>query len=133
MLEALEVAKEALQSVGLYDKGASYPHQLSGGRQQRVGIARALVLRPSVMLLDEPTSALDPEQIGGVLEVIRGLVKQHVTMIIVTHEMRFAQNAANRVLFMDHGRITEDGTPSYIFEECSNPRVRQFLDQVTSH
>ena len=131
--EAIEAAEEALRSVGLSDKSGAYPYQLSGGQQQRVGIARALVLKPSVMLLDEPTSALDPELVGGVLEVIRGLVKQHVTMIIVTHEMRFARNAADRVLFMDQGRIAEDGTPAYIFEECPNPRVYQFLDQVGAH
>lgn len=101
--------------------------------KQRVGIARAVVLRPKVMLLDEPTSSLDPELVGGILEVIRSLVRQHVTMIIVTHEINFARNVADRVLFLDQGSVLEEGDPAYIFEACDHPRVRQFLEQMRNH
>lgn len=131
--EARERAEEVLISVGLEDKLDNYPSQLSGGQQQRVGIARAVVLKPKVMLLDEPTSSLDPELVGGILEVIRSLVRQHVTMIIVTHEMNFARNVADRVLFLDQGSVLEEGDPAYIFEACEQPRVRQFLEQMRNH
>ncbi len=123
-------AMEILQVVGLTDKADAYPSSLSGGQQQRVGIGRALALQPKVMLFDEPTSALDPELVGEVLDVIKSLAQQNTTMILVTHEMRFARNVADRVLFMDGGKILEEGTPQYIFKECSNPRVKQFLNLI---
>ena len=128
--EAKEIALEELNRVGLSDRTGYYPHQLSGGQQQRVGIARALAIRPKVMLFDEPTSALDPEMVGEVLQVISDLAKDGITMVVVTHEMGFAQKVATRVMFMDEGVIAEEGTPSDIFEHPQNPRTKEFLSKV---
>ena len=116
-----------LDSVGLSEKLDYYPHQLSGGQQQRVAIARALMLRPDILCFDEPTSALDPELTGEVLKVIRGLADRHTTMVIVTHEMKFARDVSNQVLFMDQGIVVERGTPEEVFEHPKEERTRQFL------
>ena len=110
-----------------------YPHQLSGGQQQRVAIARALALQPDILCFDEPTSALDPELTGEVLRVIRSLADQHTTMIIVTHEMAFARDVADHVLFMDAGVIVEEGTPSELFENTQNERTRAFLSRFSQN
>lgn len=123
-------AKAVLDDVGLSDKYNSYPAELSGGQQQRVGIARALALKPKVVLFDEPTSALDPELIGDVLAVMRRLREEGMCMIVVTHEMAFAQEAADRVIFIDEGRITEEGKPAEIFSRPKNPRTNEFLLRV---
>ena len=125
--EAHEKALAILEMVGLLDKENSYPSKLSGGQQQRIGIGRAIAVNPKVMLLDEPTSSLDPELVGEVLNVIRKLAMQKMTMIIVTHEMEFARSISDRVLFMNDGRIEEEGTPKYIFSECENENVTRFL------
>jgi ABC-type polar amino acid transport system ATPase subunit len=127
-VEAL--ALELLDKVGLADKADAYPAQLSGGQQQRVAIARALAMQPEVMLLDEPTSALDPELRDEVLGVMRQLVEEGMTMIVVTHEMQFARDMANRVLFFDGGRVTESGPPEQIFTEPKHERTREFLRKV---
>lgn len=127
--EADHRAKNVLQQVGLEDKLASYPHQLSGGQQQRVGIARALALEPEVLLLDEPTSALDPERVGEVLEVIKALRRQGFTMVVVTHEMQFAKEVADRIVFMDEGKIITQGAPETIFSNHAPERVKQFLNR----
>ena len=124
-------SKELLESMGLRDRMDSYPHQLSGGQCQRVAIARALALKPDILCFDEPTSALDPELTGEVLRVIRGLAKQHTTMIIVTHEMAFARDVSNHVLFMDGGVIAEEGTPEQIFTTPRMERTRQFLNSYS--
>ena len=124
---ALQEARALLERVGLAGKESAYPVQLSGGQQQRVAIARALAMRPAVMLFDEPTSALDPEMVGEVLEVIRELGREGMTMIIVTHEMEFARDAADRVVVMDQGRIVDIGTPRHIFAESEHARTRAFL------
>ena len=121
--------RELLESVGLGDKLDYYPHQLSGGQQQRVAIARALMLQPDILCFDEPTSALDPELTGEVLRVIRGLADRNTTMVIVTHEMKFAREVADQVLFMDKGVIVEHGTPEEIFEHPKEERTRQFLER----
>ena len=118
-----------LESVGLKEKMNYYPHQLSGGQQQRVAIARALAMNPDVMLFDEPTSALDPELTGEVLKVIRGLADRHTTMVIVTHEMKFARDVSDKVLFLDQGTIAEYGTPEQVFEHPKEERTRQFLER----
>jgi polar amino acid transport system ATP-binding protein len=131
--EAEEVARKALAQVGLAEKDHAYPAQLSGGQQQRVGIARALALEPAVMLFDEPTSALDPELVGSVLSVMREMRESGMTMVVVSHEMRFARGAADRVVFMDHGRILEEGPPGKIFGEPDHPRVREFLASLEAH
>jgi polar amino acid transport system ATP-binding protein len=124
-------AMEFLRMVGLEDKAEEYPIRLSGGQQQRVAIARALAMEPDVMLFDEPTSALDPELIGEVLNVMKALATQmHMTMIVVTHEMGFAREVANRMLFFHEGRILEEGTPKEIFEQTKYPETRKFLDAV---
>lgn len=123
-------ALEILDIVGLIDKKDSYPSKLSGGQQQRVGIGRAMAVEPEVVLFDEPTSALDPELVGEVLDVIKDLAKNHTTMIIVTHEMGFAKEAADRVIFMDDGKIIEEGTPKEIFDSPKNPRTIQFLSII---
>lgn len=123
-------ALEILDIVGLIDKKDSYPSKLSGGQQQRVGIGRAMAVEPEVVLFDEPTSALDPELVGEVLDVIKDLAKNHTTMIIVTHEMGFAKEAADRVIFMDDGKIIEEGTPKEIFDSPKNPRTIQFLSKI---
>lgn len=125
-------ATELLQTVGLSDRANHYPDQLSGGQQQRVAIARALASRPRILLLDEPTSALDPESIGEVLAVILDLTRQGVTLVIVTHEMGFARTVADRVVFMDAGRIVETGTPEAFFTATKSPRARVFLDRILS-
>ena len=123
-------AMELLDRVGLADKAGAYPAQLSGGQKQRVAIARALCMKPDIMLFDEPTSALDPEMVGEVLEVMKELARDGMTMVVVTHEMGFAREVADRVLFMDDGRILEEGTPSQLFGNPQNPRTRDFLNKV---
>lgn len=125
-----DIALNLLEKVGLIDKADSYPAELSGGQQQRVAIARALAMQPKVMLFDEPTSALDPEMVGDVLEVMKDLAKEGMTMAVVTHEMKFAQEIGDRVIFMDEGLIVEEGTPHQIFTEPSNTRTRSFLTRV---
>ena len=120
-------ALETLARVGLADKASAYPASLSGGQQQRVAIARALAMQPRLMLFDEPTSALDPELVGEVLEVMRSLAAEGMTMLIVTHEMGFAAHVADRIAFIDGGRIIEQGAPRHVFHESAEPRVRQFL------
>lgn len=119
-----------LAKVGLADKAGSYPHQLSGGQQQRVAIARALAMNPKLMLFDEATSALDPELVGDVLRVMRQLASEGMTMIVVTHEMDFAREVADRVIFMDNGNIVEDGPPAMVFTNPRSPRTRQFLQSI---
>jgi polar amino acid transport system ATP-binding protein len=126
-VEADERAMAMLARVGLSDKAQAYPSRLSGGQQQRVAIARALAMQPRLMLFDEPTSALDPELVGEVLEVMKSLASEGMTMLIVTHEMGFAAHVANRIAFIDSGRILEQGPPRYVFHESAEPRVRQFL------
>lgn len=118
---------EALAKVGLTDRAQNYPSMLSGGQQQRVAIARALAMEPSIMFFDEATSALDPELVGEVMEVMRNLAAEGMTMVVVTHEMRFAQDAADRVVFMDQGLVAESGSPQQLFGDPQNPRTRQFL------
>ncbi len=128
--EAEELATAQLRRVDLADKLASYPSKLSGGQQQRVAIARTLAMEPKLVLFDEPTSALDPELVGEVLETMRSLAREGMTMIIVTHEMGFAEEVANRVLFLDKGTILEQGSPAKIFSEPENDRTRMFLKRV---
>jgi polar amino acid transport system ATP-binding protein len=129
--EAVAQAKVLLDRVGLTDKHDGYPSQLSGGQQQRVAIARALAMKPKLMLFDEPTSALDPELVGEVLDVMKGLAFDFkTTMIVVTHEMGFAREAADRVLMMDDGRIIEDGTPEHFFDAPREERTKQFLSAI---
>ncbi|AUJ30901.1 glutamine ABC transporter ATP-binding protein [Liquorilactobacillus hordei] len=128
--QAIEHAHLLLKQVGLSEKADAYPQSLSGGQQQRVAIARALAMNPEVMLFDEPTSALDPEVVGEVLSVMEKLAADGMTMIIVTHEMSFAQNIADKVLFMDKGKIADSGNPKYIFEETKNTRTQSFLSKV---
>lgn len=123
-------AMELLERVGLADKADAYPAQLSGGQKQRVAIVRSLAMQPEVMLFDEPTSALDPEMVGEVLEVMKDLAKSGMTMVVVTHEMGFAREVADRVLFMDEGRILEEGTPDAIFNYPQNDRLKEFLSKV---
>ncbi|UXH45874.1 amino acid ABC transporter ATP-binding protein [Rossellomorea vietnamensis] len=128
--EMREKAIKLLEKVGLGDKIDYYPFQLSGGQQQRVGIARALAIEPEVMLFDEPTSALDPELVGEVLKVMKDLAEEGMTMVVVTHEMRFAQEAADKVIFMDGGYIVEEGPPREVFENPKNERTKQFLNLI---
>lgn len=128
--QAYQTAVELLKKVGLSDKEEAYPGQLSGGQRQRVAIARALAMKPEIMLFDEPTSALDPELTGEVLSVIRNLAKENMTMIVVTHEMSFARDVADRVIFMDQGIILEEGTPKQIFEQAKHERVREFIHNI---
>ena len=128
--EAKAKAMELLARVGLADKADAYPHQLSGGQQQRVAIARSLAMNPDIMLFDEPTSALDPEMVGEVLEVMKELAREGMTMMIVTHEMGFAREVADRVLFMDGGYIVEEGTPDEVFSHPQNARTKDFLNKV---
>ena len=128
--EAEERARKLLARVGLADKAESYPQQLSGGQQQRVAIARALAMKPKVMLFDEPTSALDPEMVGEVLDVMKSLAKEGMTMVIVTHEMGFAREVGARVRFVDDGRILEQGTPEAVFEHPQEERTKNFLSKV---
>ncbi|WP_194541158.1 amino acid ABC transporter ATP-binding protein [Paenibacillus sp. JZ16] len=129
--EARQKSVALLEKVGLADKLDAYPSQLSGGQQQRVGIARALALEPEVILFDEPTSALDPELVGEVLAVIRKIAKEGITMIVVTHEMGFARDVANHVVFMDDGLIVEQGPPSELFHHPREERTKQFLKRIT--
>jgi len=128
--EAEKYALYLLQKVDLSDKANSYPNQLSGGQKQRIAIARALAMKPEVILFDEPTSALDPEMIKEVLDVMRNLAKEGMTMLIVTHEMGFARNVGNRILFMDNGEIIEDCSPKDFFENPTNERIKDFLNKV---
>lgn len=128
--EAEKYASYLLEKVGLSDKANSYPTQLSGGQKQRIAIARALAMKPKVILFDEPTSALDPEMIKEVLDVMRDLAKEGMTMLIVTHEMGFARNVGNRILFMDNGEIIEDCSPKDFFENPTNERIKDFLNKV---
>ena len=128
--KAEEMALNLLAKVGLEDRAGAYPIQLSGGQKQRVAIVRALMMQPEVMLFDEPTSALDPEMVGEVLDVIKGLVHTGMTSVIVTHEMGFAREVATRVIFMDEGKILEEGTPKEIFENPQHPRLQEFLQKV---
>jgi cystine transport system ATP-binding protein len=129
--EARKRALELLKKVGLADKAESYPHQLSGGQQQRVGIARAMAVEPEVLLFDEPTSALDPELVGEVLKVIKQLAAEGMTMVIVTHEMKFAAEVADHVILMDQGVIVEQGTPHEVLEQPTSPRAIQFLNRLS--
>ena len=128
--EAKKYASYLLEKVDLSDKANSYPTQLSGGQKQRIAIARALAMKPEVILFDEPTSALDPEMIKEVLDVMRDLAKEGMTMLIVTHEMGFAKNVGNRILFMDNGEIIEDCSPKDFFENPTNERIKDFLNKV---
>lgn len=128
--EAVKKGMELLERVGLADRADSYPAELSGGQKQRVAIVRALCMNPDVMLFDEPTSALDPEMVGEVLDVMKELAKEGMTMVVVTHEMGFAKEVANRVMFMDEGVIMEEGTPEDIFEHPQCERLRAFLSKV---
>ena len=128
--EAEKKAMELLARVGLADRANSYPSQLSGGQKQRVAIVRALMMEPEVMLFDEPTSALDPEMVGEVLEVMRDLAKDGMTMVVVTHEMGFAKEVANHVMFMADGKLLEEGSPEEIFSHPKNPRLQDFLAKV---
>ena len=128
--EAEKKALELLDRVGLKDRADAYPIQLSGGQKQRVAIARALAMEPEVMLFDEPTSALDPEMVGEVLDVMKELAEEGMTMVVVTHEMGFAREVGNRVLFMADGQLIEQGTPEDIFENPTNPRLKEFLSKV---
>ena len=130
MEEAKENAMKLLKQVGLEDKANEYPRKLSGGQKQRLAIVRAMAMEPDVMLFDEPTSALDPEMVKGVLEVIRKLTDSGMTCVIVTHEMGFAREVADRVLFIDEGIVMEEGTPKELFENPQNPRTKEFLSQV---
>jgi len=128
--EAKHIGLAALERVGLAEKAKAYPSELSGGQQQRVAIARALALEPAILMFDEPTSALDPELVGSVLKVMRELRESGMTMVVVSHEMRFARSAADRVLFMDQGRILEEGPPQKIFNAPEHQRVRDFLVSI---
>ena len=129
--EAAEAqAKQLLTRVGLADRADAYPNQLSGGQKQRIAIVRALCMEPDVMLFDEPTSALDPEMVGEVLDVMKQLAREGMTMVVVTHEMGFAREVGDRVIFMDSGKIIEQGTPKQIFDHPENPRLREFLGKI---
>ncbi|WCF06046.1 amino acid ABC transporter ATP-binding protein [Paenibacillus thiaminolyticus] len=128
--EAEATAMELLKKVGLADKASAYPDQLSGGQKQRIAIARALAMEPHVMLFDEPTSALDPEMVGEVLEVMKSLARDGMTMVIVTHEMGFAREVGDRIVFMDGGHIVEQGPPQQLFSAPQHPRTQEFLGQV---
>ncbi|NLJ83432.1 MAG: amino acid ABC transporter ATP-binding protein [Halanaerobiaceae bacterium] len=127
---AIEIAEELLEKVGLLDKRDVYPSRLSGGQQQRVAIARALAMQPDIMLFDEPTSSLDPELVGEVLEVIKDLALEKITMLVVTHEMGFAREVSDRVVFMDEGEVLADTTPEEIFLQPEHARIKAFLDKV---
>jgi glutamine transport system ATP-binding protein len=128
--EAERIARDLLAKVGIPEKADNYPFQLSGGQQQRVAIARALAMQPKIMLFDEPTSALDPEMIGEVLEVMKNLAHEGMTMVVVSHEMGFAKEVAHRVIFMDEGKIVEEGTPDRFFDHPREERTRTFLSKV---
>ena len=128
--QAQETAMRLLERVGLADKAEAYPSQLSGGQKQRIAIVRALAMEPDVMLFDEPTSALDPEMVGEVLQVMKQLAREGMTMIVVTHEMGFAREVANRILFMDDGKVLEEAPPQEFFASPKNPRLQDFLSKV---
>ncbi|MGC9492204.1 amino acid ABC transporter ATP-binding protein [Vibrio genomosp. F10] len=128
--QALAKAQQILDDIGLSEKGDSYPAALSGGQQQRVGIGRAMALQPELLLFDEPTSALDPEWVGEVLNLMKQLATKHQTMLVVTHEMQFAKEVADRVIFMANGHIVEQGSPQDIFDNPQDPQLRKFLNQV---
>jgi ABC-type polar amino acid transport system ATPase subunit len=128
--EAEEIAHHLLRKVGLEEKALAYPSQLSGGQQQRVAIARALAMQPNIMLFDEPTSALDPEMVGEVLDVMKELAKEGMTMVIVSHEMGFAKEVADRVIFIDKGEIVEEGVPGMLFSNPQNKRTQTFLSKI---
>jgi polar amino acid transport system ATP-binding protein len=128
--EAVTTAMALLERVGLADRAGAYPDQLSGGQKQRIAIVRSLAMEPEVMLFDEPTSALDPEMVGEVLDVMKGLAKQGMTMVVVTHEMGFAREVGNRVIFMADGKIVEENTPEEIFNNPKHPRTIEFLSKV---
>jgi polar amino acid transport system ATP-binding protein len=130
--KAEEIAKGLLKRIGLEDKANAYPNQLSGGQKQRIAIARALAMSPDVMLFDEPTSALDPEMVGEVLDVMKKLAAEGMTMVVVTHEMGFAKEVGSRVLFMDEGVIVEEGSPQEVFSNPKHPRTKDFLGKVLS-
>lgn len=132
MEQANDAAMGLLKRVGLQDKASSYPSQLSGGQKQRIAIVRALAMSPDVMLFDEPTSALDPEMVGEVLDVMKELAKEGMTMVVVTHEMGFAKEVGDRIIFMDEGRIMEEASPEEIFTDPKNPRTKDFLSKVLS-
>ena len=129
---AVEKARQLLGDMGLLDKADAYPFQLSGGQQQRVSIARALALKPAVLCFDEPTSALDPELTGEILEVIKNLAREHMTMVVVTHEMAFARDISNRVIFMDDGVIVEEGSPEQVIVHPQNERTKRFLARFSN-
>ncbi|MCW0185967.1 amino acid ABC transporter ATP-binding protein [Campylobacter lari] len=131
--EAVKKARELLKKVGLSDKENYFPHKLSGGQKQRIAIARSLMMNPDVILFDEPTSALDPEMIGEVLNIMKEVAKESLTMLVVTHEMGFARNVANRIFFMDKGIIAVDECPKIAFENPENERLKEFLNQVLNH
>jgi polar amino acid transport system ATP-binding protein len=131
--EAEAYAHELLAKVGISEKANSYPDQLSGGQQQRVAIARGLAMKPRIMLFDEPTSALDPEMIGEVLDVMKTLAREGMTMVVVTHEMGFAREVANRVVFMDEGQLIESASPDKFFSEARHERTRLFLSKILAH
>jgi polar amino acid transport system ATP-binding protein len=131
--EAADRARAALTRVGLADKADAHPNELSGGQQQRVAIARALALEPKIMLFDEPTSALDPELVGSVLAVMRAMRESGMTMVVVSHELQFARAAADRVVFIDHGEIVEQGPPARIFGDPAHPRTREFVARIAGH
>ncbi|TWO22588.1 amino acid ABC transporter ATP-binding protein [Campylobacter hyointestinalis] len=126
-------ANELLKKVGLSDKANAYPHKLSGGQKQRIAIARSLAMEPDIILFDEPTSALDPEMIDEVLSIMKEVAKDGLTMLVVTHEMGFAKNVANRIFFMDKGIIAVDDTPKNVFENCTHPRLNEFLNKILNH
>ena len=128
--DAEEIAMELLRKVDISEKAYAYPAKLSGGQQQRVAIARSLAMNPKAILFDEPTSALDPEMIGEVLDVMKNLAREGMTMIVVTHEMNFAREVADRVIFMDHGKIVEEGTPEHFFTNPTHERAKLFLSQI---
>ena len=129
--EVFDKANELLEKMGLEGRGDAYPYQLSGGQQQRVSIARALAMNPKILFFDEPTSALDPELTGEILKVIRNLAAEHMTMVIVTHEMNFAKNVADKIIFMDNGYIVEQGTPDEVFGS-QNTRMKEFLGKLSN-
>ncbi|MCM3729659.1 amino acid ABC transporter ATP-binding protein [Neobacillus cucumis] len=131
--EAKDTARHYLDKVGILDKAEAYPSQLSGGQQQRVAIARGLAMKPKIMLFDEPTSALDPEMIGEVLDVMKALAKEGMTMVVVTHEMGFAREVADRIVFMDEGRILEEAVPAEFYENPREERARLFLSRILNH
>jgi len=131
--EAEKIARFYLEKVGIPEKANSYPSQLSGGQQQRVAIARGLAMKPEIMLFDEPTSALDPEMIGEVLDVMKALAKEGMTMVVVTHEMGFAKEVADRIIFMDHGQILEQGKPADFYANPKEERARLFLSRILNH